>query len=172
MKINMFEGARRIALLVGSLWALGWVAFAVFTEPDSQVTYVIPRPGEAPVLAEKCSDDDAVESITRQTPNGDSINVRLCFAALKADSGEMLGVPKGFIPYIEERVEGRAFQLSEQGIEAATVKKRAALLEQWKNAMVTLFGGLAAGWVFVAAMGWIVRGFMGIPRGKDVRPSE
>lgn len=44
-----------------------------------------------------------------------------------------------------------------------------ARIEQWKNAVLTLVGGLVVGWLMAAAIGWIVRGFMGIPRGKDRR---
>lgn len=31
-------------------------------------------------------------------------------------------------------------------------------------------GGLAFIWVFTWGVGWIVRGFMGIPRGQDKKP--
>jgi len=34
-----------------------------------------------------------------------------------------------------------------------------------------LVGGLAAGWAVVFTTGWIVRGFLSIPRGKDERPA-
>ena len=45
----------------------------------------------------------------------------------------------------------------------------AALHDQWKIALQVLAAGLAIGWVLMAATGWIVRGFLGIPRGKDAR---
>ena len=35
---------------------------------------------------------------------------------------------------------------------------------------VVLFGGLIALWVFSQAMGWIIRGFLGIPFGTDSKP--
>ena len=40
-----------------------------------------------------------------------------------------------------------------------------------KLALIFLFAGLASLWALTWATGWIVRGFMGIPRGKDHRPS-
>ncbi|UUZ68537.1 hypothetical protein LP416_00210 [Polaromonas sp. P2-4] len=150
MKISVFAGSRRIALLVGSLWALGWVAFAVFTEPDSpEVTYVVPKPGDAPMLVEKCSEGDETADIHPQTPNGDRINVRLCFPLLKGQpyvpANSALG-DKRYFQLIDRSSEvatytrdvGRAFQPIEQAIEVATAK-RAALLDQWETAMLTPF---------------------------------
>lgn len=39
-----------------------------------------------------------------------------------------------------------------------------------RDATLGLLGGLATLWAFTWATGWIVRGFMGIPRGQDRRP--
>lgn len=184
VRINIFEGGRRIALLIGILWAVGCVAYAAFTEPYTSITYVVPHLNTPPILAKECLSDDAHEHLVLQSPNGKSVRVNLCFKASKADSGEML------VPY-EDAGSGRVwmkkrhdsdvakyttafaqtFQLSEQVMEAANAERRAALLEQWKWALMTLFGGVAVGWGFVASIGWIARGFMGIPRGKDARPA-
>ena len=61
------------------------------------------------------------------------------------------------------------FVLDEHGVEQA---RRVAIVEQLKRTFLTVFGGLAFGWVFVAVTGWIVRGFLGVPRGEDRRPPE
>jgi hypothetical protein len=46
--------------------------------------------------------------------------------------------------------------------------------ESWRSAygqrFAAMLGGLIALWIFSLAMGWIVRGFLGIPRGMDLRP--
>jgi hypothetical protein len=43
--------------------------------------------------------------------------------------------------------------------------------QSWRSAygqgLAIMIGGLAALWIFVLAMGWIVRGFLGIPHGMD-----
>ena len=36
--------------------------------------------------------------------------------------------------------------------------------------MLEVYERVVFGWVLMAATGWIVRGFMGIPRGRDSRP--
>lgn len=182
MRVNIFEGARRISLLIGALWVVGWGAHAIFSEPYSRVTYSVLALG-VPFVSGACPDDAAAEYIEREAPEGKSVNVTLCFLANQTDSGEML------VPYADAgegmlwmgrkystEVQGYTnsmaskFQLTPEGIEAFKAIQRKALLEQWGVAAMFLFGGLAVGWAVVAAIGWIVRGFMGIPRGQDMRP--
>lgn len=182
MKVNIFEGARRISLLISAVWVVGWSAHAIFSEPYSRVTYSVLALG-VPFVDSACPDDAATEYIEREAPWGKSVNVTLCFLANQADSGEML------VPYADAgegmlwmgrkystEVQGytnsvaNKFQLTPEGIEAFEAIQRKALLEQWGVSAMFLLGGLAVGWAVVAAIGWIVRGFMGIPRGQDVRP--
>lgn len=186
MKINIFEGARRIALLIGAIWIIGCLAYAIISEPYSKVTFKIHSPGMAPALMETaCASDDASEYIDRSTPDGQSVNISLCFIAHKSTDGRML------IPYADsedgkawvmnekystqvsqyKKTVAQAFQLTSEGAEAARKADRAALLKQWKEAVLAIFIGLTVGVVFVSAVGWIVRGFMGIPRGHDMRPN-
>lgn len=46
--------------------------------------------------------------------------------------------------------------------------------ESWRSAfgqgLAVMLGGLIALWIFSMAMGWIVRGFLGIPPGMDYKP--
>ena len=46
--------------------------------------------------------------------------------------------------------------------------------ESWRTAyglgLAIVIGGLATLWIFSMAMGWIVRGFLGVPRGMDSKP--
>jgi len=54
------------------------------------------------------------------------------------------------------------------------VRRHAGLLRWIYCCVVLAFaaGGIAVLWTVVLSIGWIVRGFMGIPRGKDFRTSE
>jgi hypothetical protein len=36
MRFNIFSGARRIAAVLGVLWVAGWIADAIFEEPQEQ----------------------------------------------------------------------------------------------------------------------------------------
>ncbi len=53
MKLNVFEGARRIVLALGALWVIGCIAYAVFAEPYVSATFAIPGFGEPPLKAER-----------------------------------------------------------------------------------------------------------------------
>ena len=185
MKLNIFEGARRIALLIGGVWVIGCIAFAVFSEQYyPAVVYAVQRPGSQPNPADSCGYEDGSEPLTLQALNGESIRIELCFLARRANDGKM------YIPYITEN-EGRTwrgntkhseevqeymrtvastFKLTEEVIRQSKASERKVVVTLWKDSMSFLFGGLAVGWALLAATGWIVRGFMGIPRGTDARP--
>lgn len=185
MKLNMFEGARRIAFLIGGAWVIGCVGYAVFNEPYVSLSYEVPFFGMAPVLIESCSSDHASEYISDQATIGGRVSVDLCFAAQKSDDGRML-IPyapaEGGKVWMAEKYStevsnytrnaSQSFQLDAAGIKAAEERESAERRKQWKEAMQALFFGLIAGWILLSATGWIVRGFLGIPRGKDERPSE
>lgn len=183
MRFNIFEGARRIALIAGGLWAAGCVAWALFTTPYSRLTLGVFWVGLAPVVVEECGRHDASEYVTRRTPQGEELELLVCFIASQASTGEML------VPY-KQAGDGKAwmagkhstdvtayteifaktFPLTPIITEAVSTKKRRAMTDQWQLAVQVAAGGLAIGWAVVAAIGWVVRGFLGIPRGKDSRP--
>jgi hypothetical protein len=55
--------------------------------------------------------------------------------------------------------------------EEASIKEASKMWRsQFAEAMGYLAAGLAIFGAFVLAIGWIVRGFLGIPRGMDKRP--
>jgi hypothetical protein len=64
---------------------------------------------------------------------------------------------------------GEWFALPPVDIEAAERQYWSARQEVWIDAALFLFGGLLVGWALVASIGFIVRGFMGVPRGRDSR---
>lgn len=61
MAVNMFEGARRIALAIGATWTLGCVAYAVLQKPYAPLFFSVESPGSEPKPAEQCGTDDARE---------------------------------------------------------------------------------------------------------------
>lgn len=268
MKLNAFEGARRIVLAFSGLWVVGCLAYAVFTEPYASIQYAVVWPGKPIVTAERCANEDATEHITAQTIQGGSIAVTLCFTAHRSEDGQLL-VPYAALPATtaEELASWIVTHKDERGtpefdtvakaysdattklkstnvakttskpwelyaaLEAADAKGDAeqakkiadeiramppgsrpavrylmngpytpevrdyvakvsqnfvipegdmkdadqslwnARLEQWKQAIQLIAGGLAIVWILTIGIGWIVRGFMGVPRGKDVRPN-
>ena len=254
MKINVFEGARRIGLAFGALWVVGCLAFAVFSTPYTALTYSVAWPGEPAVRAESCGSEDANEFLPMKTTEGDSIAVTLCFKAQRADDGRLLvpyarspatakdafatwivtnkdkrGTPefervakayedpnskpwelyqalrdadakgdsararqltteiRSLPPQLMQpryfmdarfssavnqysRAVADGFTLTGDRTKEAEKALWGARLNQWKDALQFAFGGIAVFWGVAAIIGWIARGFMGIPRGRDARP--
>ncbi len=186
MRVNVFEGARRIALLFGGLWVAGCIGYAVIDKPLYQVHYAVDWV-KRPVLVDDCGNDDAKQFVEVKAQDGSDVPVIICFVASRASDGRML------VPYAADpsktgwlRMDGRyseevreytrqyasTFILPDDGLAAAKDKKWDANVEHFKVAIQFLVAGIAFGWAFTAAFGWIVRGFMGIPRGKDARPES
>lgn len=67
MSVKVFEGARRIALAVGVLWALGCLAYAVFSEPYVSLTYAVQSYGAQPIPADSCDHRNASKDTTVET---------------------------------------------------------------------------------------------------------
>lgn len=225
MAINVFEGARRIALALGGLWAAGCLAYAVLSEPHVSLTYAVQSYGAMPTPAETCDSKDASKYITAVAPGGERVSVTLCFVADRAENGSYLIPYRQIVSssnpeaarvyaarkealrqgahseasrlaeylfkmpidpaepptvwmasehdsdvraYMEETAA--SFKLLPHDLERVQQVRRQKLWEQWKQALQVLFGGLAIGWALTACIGWIARGFMGVPRGRDQRP--
>lgn len=227
MAINMFAGARRIALAFAGLWVLGCLAYAIFSEPYASLTYSVQTYGATPTPAESCNSRDAPKFVTVDAPNDARVDITLCFVSSPADDGSRLipfrQVVSSSNPEAARVYEARkealrrgahddaarlkeyllsmpitpsepqtvwmaseydkdvrvymdgvagAFRLQQSDLERLRQVKRQKLQDQWKQALQIIFGGLAVGWVLTAGIGWIARGFLGIPTGKDNRPES
>jgi hypothetical protein len=228
--INMFEGARRIALAVGATWTLGCVAYSALQEPRAELVFSIASLGAVPEPAEHCGDEDARQYISRDFAPGRAISVTLCFTAHRANDGRMLvpyelavdvelpdgrvvqNVPptlaqtellarlkangidvsrltdtsgRGWEPVWRTywRMDGRyssvvsaytqriadGFNLPQPSRDAAASKVWDSRVQQWREVFQVWMLGLLFGWALTAIIGWIARGFLGIPRGMDKR---
>lgn len=191
MKLNIFAGARRIALGFGGLWVIGCLAFALLNDPYVSMTYIIAWPGDSPVRGTACGIEDANKYFKATTSKGNSISVDLCFTAQEAHDGRLLvpflKAPKPastnpfdkFDVLMNERYSKIVREYADEVAKRFTIpdgdQKDAerlildARLNTWKQAIQVMLGGVAILWVIVAGVGWIVRGFMGIRRGQDAR---
>lgn len=185
MSVNMFEGARRIIKLVVVIIALTGLYIAFDSSPDIKLVYEIPFVGEkaSRIDGEECkSSYDAKETLYSVTTEGKiSYDLIWCFKAWKAVNGNML------IPYAEDTVNEtwklaspyddvviqyiRSFRESfsvsandEQFVNKQYwPKKLKAILLPLGVTVISIFGF----WIFCWIVGWVVRGFAGIPMGQD-----
>jgi hypothetical protein len=181
--VNVFEGSRRIALVVKVAWVIvvGLIAYSV--SPDVRLTFATMHPNDPFTIADEHCDvgSDAIEWVTRRLDDK-SIFVQLCFRSRMFESNETPLVPYrsnndtmwGNDPYstqVTTYTRARAQRFSLMGPHE-DVARAAWNAERTKNILIAVLfalGGWVALSVLQALVGWIVRGFLGIPRGHDRR---
>jgi hypothetical protein len=185
--MNIFEGSRRISkLILGSIVVV--YIYTVITEtPQLSIKYNISFPNDPYVRVESdCSSDDYSEYITRTTKKGNIVSVTLCFLASESTDGSKV------IPFKIDRNTrewwGNAKYSTDVNEYTSRVSSNFKIPEgdekyiddQWwrvwfkdiKSGFVTTIECLIGFWFFTLVVGWIVRGFMGIPSGQDTKPPK
>jgi len=190
MAINVFEGGRRVSILLSVALILGFSVYTlkhyneyppyipVIYVPTDSVEDVMIRMEECPPLS------FMTPEIKMETKNGTVATVYLC----RADSEyeEVIALAKEAdrkgVREIQDRAVQRHVALYEHSpmetaqIKAAFVEDEKWVDDQWlpvllKNHLGPLVGFVSISllflWVFTWIIGWNVRGFMGIPRGQD-----
>lgn len=182
MAINVFEGARRLALLAAIVGATVALVSIANNTPYLGAKYAIAQPdGPISRTEDSCPSDGRTVFVYPQTPRGRTVSVALCVLpmAFGRDSTPLIpyrvdeaGMIWGARPYssevnaYERALEKRFVLQSDHAVELdreATRLRRSEAL----SGLGWLVVGLMAFWVVVWTTGWIVRGFLGIPRGKD-----
>lgn len=186
MHVNIFEGARRISLLLAALATILTIIEVVTARPQVSVAYIVTRPdGPFVKAAEPCPDKSAHHYFTASTYGGRELPVTLCLATMRFPDGQDL------IPYMidDKGMFWGAREFSSQvlayerelqarfrfSVEDEKEYDRQETRARWKNARSAakyLFIGLLIWVAVVKIVGWIVRGFLGIPNGMDRRPEE
>jgi hypothetical protein len=181
MKMNVFEGARRIALFFAALSVVGTIIATVVRDPYVPVMYNVVIPALPPKMTTNdCPANAGRHYFSAKTSQGKSVPVTLCMLAMPFDNGAQLipfrsdekGMWWGNGPYSEEvkeygqRLEQR-FQLAPADEKLISEKISAAFWGSVQENAKYLCFGLFIFWLLVYAVGWIVRGFFGIPQGAD-----
>lgn len=189
MQINIFEGARRLAVLASILAVAGAVALAASVSSSAFGNYRLYAPGSKLVATpEPCSElGSRLFEFTAETPKGRTASISLCFVSMAFVQAD--GTVENLVPYRRE-ADGRYWGAGSYSPEVQNyveeTKSRFRIPtdegnkldlqyeqhrnSEWQTIGVGLAIFLAVFWLGVAAIGWIVRGFAGIPRGKDARP--
>jgi hypothetical protein len=187
VRFNIFEGARRIAIVAGLLATVGTVIGLVTHDPYVSLSYRVAHPTGPFVRSdEQCPTEGAKHYFSTRTTSGRSVSVNLCLLPMSfGDKDEQLipfkvdekGMVWGARSYssevtaYERRLADR-FELPRTDDQEITKQISREYRENMISGLGYLVLGLAAFAVFVWTTGWIVRGFLGIPRGQDSRPSE
>ncbi|MCX7084594.1 MAG: hypothetical protein NTY69_03555 [Methylococcales bacterium] len=184
--MNIFEGSRRIAYLAGGLAVAGTLIYAVTYEPYISIDYSISHPrADFQRMNESCPTEAGRTFFTTTSQSGTSVSIDLCLLTMEFGEDK-----RQLVPYkINEKnmTWGAASYSSEVSAYEKQLKARFVLppednnwvdkersrryWENWKESLRNLGIGLAIFAGFVWAIGWIVRGFMGVPRGLDRKPN-
>lgn len=182
MKINIFAGARRLALVLATLAALIALGVTAFHEPYVSLNYTVAAPNAPFVRTEEdCPEKGATHFITAPASKGESVFATLCLLPTIFGEDNMELIPykidsKGMIwgaeeysteVFAYEKELERRFRLSPSDLAAIESEKSAKYWHQWRETLLYLAIGLAVFWMLVTAVGWVVRGFVGVPFGKD-----
>lgn len=185
MKFNIFEGARRVALLIGGIAIVGTLIALVIYDPYVSVQYSIAYPnGSFMQIQESCPSDAEQHYFSSKTSTGQSVSVDLCLLAMTFDKDNTRLIPykvdeqgmvwgaasySSEVSAYERKLESRfKFPASDEEMLEKEISQR--YRENWMSGLGYLVAGLAIFAGVVWAIGWIARGFLGIPRGMDKRP--
>lgn len=152
MRINVFEGSRRIVWLIAAIAVViaGWNL--LFPTPYIQVTIWKPAVG-APVLSTSCPAGSQSEYVASYESPVPGVSLMVCF-----DSQA---------PHPSQKYAARDPRLvahMPRQIDVIAQKERADYRMDVIKICVSFLVGL---FVITYAIGWVVRGFAGIPRGQD-----
>ena len=181
--MNIFEGSRRIAKLTAAGIAVGFLLAFAYDNPEPvSVSYLITDSKTPPTRVSECGSRTANKETSTTSKRGESVRVFLCFkfpevvspasgfdlsTARPATQIELLAAWNGGISDDYMKSTLNSFQIPESDGDYIS---RARWIQALKNVGVYFLGmlaSIAAFWAFTWAVGWIVRGFIGIPQGKD-----
>ena len=187
--MNIFEGSRRITKMLAGLWIFGFTIAAFNVDDTASVTYIVPTFNAAPVFSPDrvCSDDGYLDySVPNaKTPEGTEANITLCFEANDGFEGGKRLIPYKIHPdtkliwggekysdvvnnYAKKYVGN--FYLNSADYEKIDLAGKKRWWVQIKEGFSWMMGGLVFLFSLAHATGWIVRGFMGVPKGFDSKP--
>lgn len=185
--MNIFEGSRRIAYLIGGLATAGTLIFAASYDPYISVDYTIAHPRASfQRLKVSCPSEAARHYFTTTSSSGQRVSINLCLLTMpfgknndqlvpyKIDGKNMIWGAASYSSEVrayEKELEAR-FALPAEDSEWLKKEISRRYWDSWKESLINLGIGLAIFASVVWAVGWIARGFMGIPRGMDKKPSS
>lgn len=187
MRFNPFAGARRISALLALIAIVGTIVASAVNDPYVSITYAVAHPtGPFLKTEEFCPSSAGRHYFSKATRSGKSVSVTLCLLPMEFGENK-----RELIPYrVDDKgmLWGAANFSSEVTAYELQLERRFVLLprdeedlereigrryrENWISSLGYLAAGLGIFAVFVWAMGWVVRGFMGVPQGSDYRPSD
>lgn len=186
-RFNVFEGARRIAMVITAISTIIGLIIAANRDPYLPVYYSITRP-DAPFIKtdNSCPAGSGKHYFSKEVSNGYSAKINLCLLTspfgkdsrqlipYKIDKDGMIWGAESYSSEVSEYERALERRFSFSDVDTQLIEKELSRINRnnWLESLGYLVAGLAIFWMFVCAIGWIARGFAGIPHGMDHRPRE
>jgi hypothetical protein len=145
-EMNIFEGCRRIAFIIGLLGVVISLTSLYGQKPYVEYKSFVAIPNQLLTEVSNCPDD--VKSRVKILRAEDDANAYTWLCT--ANPTDFVMLPKGQDEGLEQTISNQRW------------KDRGVLLGQ-------ILAGVMLWYGFVWVVGWIARGFLGIPRGQDYR---
>lgn len=184
MHINMFQGGRRVAALLAALATIVVLLIAATSHPYLSINYQQSGVDQPPVRTdESCPTEASSDYFSASTPEHHTVYITLCLLTMPSGKNEQQLVPyktdaSGTVwgaPAYSSQVSSYAsntqsrFVLSAADGSWADSQISRRYWSNWFHSIGYLAVGLLIFWAIVWAIGWVVRGFAGVPPGQDHR---
>lgn len=184
MSINIFEGARRLAIVAALIATLVTFTYQFFHEPSVSRSYRIAHP-TMPFIRnnDSCPENSYQHYFFATTNRGNRVWISLCILPstfgkhlipYKVDDSGTTWTADTFSRQVSEYADGLEKRFRIPNEDQREIDEEASR-QYWADVRENLkiyFVGLMIFSGFVYTVGWVVRGFLGIPRGLDRRPSN
>lgn len=184
MSINIFEGARRLAIMTAFVATLATFAYQFFHEPTVSRSYQIAHPTKPFVKnTQSCPENGYQHHFYASTDKGNRVWIALCILPstfgkqlipYRVDDSEITWTAENFSQQVSkyaDELEAR-FRIPREDQGDIDEEISGQYWSDVKENLKILFFGLLIFGGFVWTLGWIVRGFLDIPRGLDRRPTN
>ena len=165
--MNIFEGSRRVVKLISVAIVVGFGIAAFFVDPGVNIEYMVTSPNSMPqrIDSGNCPTGSGIKYAYPKTKNNIQTFVKFCFTTetFKLKSGKVVQVPFEY----EQNDVAKSFVIPIEDKSWVDSQFWSLVIKDLRNGFIAMIITLAILWAFTFAVGWIVRGFMGIPRGQD-----
>lgn len=179
--MNIFEGSRRISYVFAAIVSMATLYVAFTNKPYTHINYVVKNPLSNPErIDQDCPYDAETTTFSKKWVDGKDVDIRLCILPMEFGEDSRLLIPYKFdadgfwgaerytkeVEDYEKKLESK-FNLSKEDVDYFNKEKSKAYWKKIKESLLGLVIGLIIFFCFTWVVGWVVRGFIGIPRGMD-----
>lgn len=175
VKVDVFSGFWRLAVVLMVLWVAGCLAYGFMSNTSASANLVVWDYGATPVLDDKavCTKNDASTFFNRQIDDH-PVYGQICFKARPSDTNELL------VPYASAGSNGMVWMLGADSDQVRSYKERVAsdfsfsddqlseikgqlfssrITALWQS-LVAALGGALLIFCITKVIGWVARGFV------------